>query len=73
LTNGAVGIELAAYLTLPFLGGQWLDGRLGTAPWLKWTGAIVGIGAAINALVRVVREYNQALKKDAHDDANKPD
>jgi hypothetical protein len=27
-------------------------------------GALVGIGAPINALVRIIREYNQDLKKD---------
>jgi F0F1-type ATP synthase assembly protein I len=50
------------------MGGPWLDHRLGSAPWFKILGYIIGVGAPINALVRVVRDYNKALKQDERPD-----
>jgi F0F1-type ATP synthase assembly protein I len=51
----AVGIEMAAAVAFGTLGGYWLDGKLGTAPWLFWFGLVVGIGAAVRTVVRVAR------------------
>ncbi len=48
------------------MGGPWLDHRWGTAPWFKLLGYVIGIGAPINALVRIVRDYNRDLKVDEH-------
>lgn len=61
---GSLGIEIAAYVGLGFIGGPWLDHRFHTEPWFRWLGYVVGIGAPINALVRIVRDYNKSLKKD---------
>jgi F0F1-type ATP synthase assembly protein I len=58
---GFVGVEILLALAVGYLGGQWVDGKLDTAPWFKWIGMVAGIGAAINALVRVVRTYNKSL------------
>ena len=63
--TGAVGLEIVLAVLVGFLGGQWLDGKLGTAPWFQWFGLAVGIGAAIKALVRVTRAYKKSLKEDA--------
>jgi ATP synthase protein I len=52
----AVGIEIAVAVLLGVLGGRWLDGKLGTTPWLFWIGMIVGVGAAVRAVLRVVRD-----------------
>jgi ATP synthase protein I len=41
----ALGILLFLYL------GQWLDGKLGTAPWLTILGVFVGFGASFYAIV----------------------
>ena len=68
-TTGAVGIEIAAAIGIGYLGGQYLDRKLGTAPWLSWVGFAAGIGAAIKALVRVVRSYQKSL--DDEDAADK--
>ena len=64
----AVGIEIAVAIGLGYFGGQYLDRKLGTAPWLSWVGFAAGIGAAIKALVRVVRSYQKSL-----DDENAAD
>ena len=61
---GAVGMEIVLAVLVGYLGGQWLDRKAGTAPWLQWIGLVLGVGAAINALVRVTRAYNKSLKDD---------
>ena len=62
--TGAVGIEIALCLVIGYLGGNWLDGKFHSTPWLKWIGFGAGIGAAIKALVRVTRNYKKSLKED---------
>jgi F0F1-type ATP synthase assembly protein I len=58
----AVGIEMAAAVAIGTIGGQWLDRTLGTTPWLFWFGLTVGIGAAVRAVLRVVREFKRLGK-----------
>jgi F0F1-type ATP synthase assembly protein I len=65
------GLEIAAYIGLGFIGGPWLDHRWGTAPWFKLLGYVVGIGAPINAFVRITREYKKFTADD--DDQPRPD
>jgi len=50
-----IGFELVVPLLVGLFGGQWLDRRFGTAPWLLVGGAILG-GAAgmLNVYRRVV-------------------
>jgi ATP synthase protein I len=62
--TGAVGLEVALSIAAGYFGGQWLDGRWGTTPWLEYFGLIAGIGAAIKALIRVTRAYQKSLKQD---------
>lgn len=56
----AVGLEIAIAIVIGYFGGQYLDRKLETAPWLMWLGFTAGIGAGIKALFRVVREYQRA-------------
>ncbi len=63
-TTGAVGLEIAAAIGIGYFGGQFLDHKLGTTPWLTWVGFAAGIGAAVKALVRVVRSYQKSLDDD---------
>jgi ATP synthase protein I len=65
---GAVGLEIAAAIGIGYFGGQYLDRKLGTTPWLTWVGFAAGIGASIKALIRVVRSYQKSL-----DEENRPD
>lgn len=69
---GSFGIEIAAYVAIGFMGGPWLDHRFHTTPWFTWLGYVVGIGAPINAFVRIVRQYNKDLAKDAQNDESNP-
>lgn len=49
---GWVGGETAVSIMVGYLGGQWLDGRLGTTPWLKWIGFVFGVVAGYRSLYR---------------------
>jgi len=57
--TGAVGIEIAVAVIIGYLGGRFLDRKLGTDPWISYAGLLAGIGAAIKALLRVVRSYRR--------------
>jgi len=66
-STGAVGLEISIAIGIGYFGGRYLDGRLGTAPWLAWVGFAAGVGAGIKALVRVVRTYQKSLENDQDD------
>ena len=54
-----LGIELVAPLLAGLFGGRWLDGRLGTRPWLVLVGAVTGAVAGMwNFYRRVVPPGN---------------
>ncbi len=67
-TTGAVGLEIAVAIGIGYFGGQYLDRKLGVAPWLTWVGFFAGVGAATKAVLRVVRSYQKSLKKDEESD-----
>jgi hypothetical protein len=58
------GLELGAYFWLGFIVAPWAGHRYGAALFFKILGYIIGVGAPINALVRVVRIYNRDQKRD---------
>ena len=70
-TTGAVGIEIAAAICIGYFGGNYLDHRFGTQPWLMYLGLFAGVGAAIKALVRVTREYRRD-SGEKRDDGSRP-
>ncbi len=63
-TTGAVGIEIALAILVGYFGGQYLDDKLETAPYIKWLGLVAGIGASVKALIRVTRHYKKQIKDD---------
>jgi ATP synthase protein I len=71
--TGAVGLEIALSIAVGYLGGQYLDRKLGTGPWLGWLGLVAGVGAAIKALIRVTKAYKRSLREeDAPPPPDKP-
>lgn len=53
-----LGWVAAFSLLIPLIGGIWLDRRYDCAPWLTLVGMIVGVMAAVYAVVREVsRSY----------------
>ena len=53
---GSVGIELAVSTTIGLLGGRWLDGKLGTEPWLTIVGLLIGVAAGFKSLIETARK-----------------
>lgn len=51
--TASVGIEMSLAIAGGFLLGRWIDGELGSGPWMMLLCAAIGMGAAIKALVRV--------------------
>lgn len=47
-----VGLQFAASILVFLYGGQWLDRRLGTAPWFLLLGVFVGAGAGFFSIYR---------------------
>ncbi len=67
---GAAGIEMSISIAIGYFGGRYLDGKFGSTPWLTWIGFAAGVGAAIKAVIRIVKTYQRSLKED--DAAPKP-
>ena len=59
-----VGLELVLSILFGLLGGRWLDGRLGTEPWLMLLGFIVGLATAVRFLLRAARRNARAMDAD---------
>ena len=54
MTVATGGIEFAASILIGVFGGQWLDRRMGTGPWLVMLGALVGAAAGFYNLYRTI-------------------
>jgi F0F1-type ATP synthase assembly protein I len=48
------GVQLAASVVIMFFAGRWLDGKLGTTPWLMIIGIFFGVGAGMVNFIRIV-------------------
>jgi ATP synthase protein I len=59
-----IGLELGLSITLGYLGGRWLDGKLGTEPWLQWIGLGLGLAAGARSLYRVVRRAQRMMEEE---------
>lgn len=46
------GTELTVAVVLGFFGGRWLDGKMGTDPWLELAGAVAGILLGLFLFIR---------------------
>ena len=51
---GAVGFQLAISVVAGLFLGQWVDGKLGTGPWLTLVGLILGSIAGFYNLIRIM-------------------
>ncbi len=63
----AVGIEIVVALVIGYHIGRWIDGKVGTAPYLTIFFTLVGVGAGIKALVRTSQEFKRQLERDESD------
>jgi ATP synthase protein I len=62
-----VGLQFAASILLFLFAGRWLDGYLGTSPWLLIAGVFIGASAGFYAMYRQLvvrpRERREREKK----------
>ena len=63
----ALGIEIAAAIVLGALLGDWLDEKFQISPWGLFGGMVVGIGAAVRAVTRMVSAYRRSNKTNEQD------
>lgn len=50
-----IGWTVAFAIVLGALAGYWLDGQLGTRPWLTIVGIVVGAGTAFTVMIKLLR------------------
>lgn len=53
------GVQFVISILLFLYIGKWLDGKLGTAPWLLMAGVFVGAGAGFYAFYRRIMAANR--------------
>jgi ATP synthase protein I len=63
-TYGTVGLEFGLSVLVGLAGGNWLDGRFGTGPWLALTGMGFGIAAGVRTLLRMLRRAQRELDEE---------
>lgn len=66
----SVGIEFSISTVIGALGGRWLDGKLGTEPWLMIVGLVIGVAAGFRSLIRTARRAQR--ETETHTDFNEP-
>lgn len=53
---GGIGFAFAVFVFGGFFLGRWLDGLIGTTPWLAMSGALLGFISAVLELVMMLRK-----------------
>lgn len=62
-TYGTVGLEFALSVLFGLLGGQWLDRRLDTSPWLAVIGLGFGLAAGGRSIWRALQRANREAEE----------
>ena len=68
---GAVPFQLAFSLLAGVYGGEWLDKKLGSAPWLLITGVFLGAGLSFYSIygkLTAVQARDDAARKERHEE-----
>ena len=69
-SHAGAGLQFAVALLASLFLGQWLDDRLGTAPWLMLLGVFVGGGGGFYAMYRklmAAQEREERERKERRD------
>ncbi|MBI4704212.1 MAG: AtpZ/AtpI family protein [Deltaproteobacteria bacterium] len=61
---GTIGLEIVLSVMVGYWAGHWLDGRLGTGPYLGVLGFLFGVAAAFKALWRTARQIQREAARD---------
>jgi ATP synthase protein I len=63
----SAGLELALAIVVGYFGGRFLDGRLGTAPYLAYAGLILGVVAGFRNLFQLARGAQRQAERTSND------
>ncbi|MCP4752172.1 MAG: AtpZ/AtpI family protein [Proteobacteria bacterium] len=61
-----IGIEMALAVVVGALFGNWLDGKLGTEPWMFIFWLLCGVFAGFRSLYRMAKKIMKETKEDEH-------
>ena len=64
------GVTMAVSVFLGFWGGNWLDRRFGTGPWLMVAGLLLGVGIAFKNLLDELEIFTKPDKDAADQNAD---
>jgi ATP synthase protein I len=65
LSASSIGLELGLAVAIGVLFGRWLDGKLGTTPWLMLLCLTLGLAAGFRGVLRAVRRADRAAEEEA--------
>ncbi len=58
----AVGLEIGFAMAIGVFGGRYLDEEFSTKPLFFWLGFVIGLGAAVKALVDAAKSARANMK-----------
>jgi ATP synthase protein I len=64
MSASAAGLELGIAVGLGALFGSWLDGKLGTEPWMMLAFLIIGVIAGFRGVLRAVARADRAASRE---------
>jgi len=64
----SVGLEFSISVLLGLLGGRWIDGKLGSEPWVMVLGLALGVTAGLRSLIRTARQASEQIESNSHKD-----
>ena len=67
---GTLGLEIVLSVMFGLFGGRWLDGKLGTEPWLTVLGFFFGCGAAVKSIMRTMKEMKTITAREEKEQGN---
>lgn len=67
-----VGIQFPVAIAIGYFWGHWMDGALGTEPWLTIIFALFGVIAGFVNLFRITLDATRAEEREAQDTAQPP-
>ena len=65
LSASSVGLELGISVILGLVGGYYLDGYLGTTPWMMLLFLVFGLIAGFRGVLRAVERSERAAEREA--------
>jgi ATP synthase protein I len=64
LSASSIGLELGISVAIGLWFGWWLDGKLGSAPWMMLAFLLLGLVAGFRGVFRAVKRANAAADSD---------